>query len=135
MGSGLLSQPLLADTGQMAPVRIGVLAYKGPEVMQEEWQHVRKWLETAIPERPFILLNFDQSGLTRAIHEHAIDFAITSSGHYVALENSEGASRIATLESPWAVSPGKSIGSAIVVRNNAPLHTLADLAGKHIMAV
>ena len=135
MGSGLLSQPTLASIGQMAPVRIGVLAYKGPEVMQEEWQHVRKWLETAIPDRSFILLDFDQSGLTRAIHEQAIDFAITSSGHYVALESSEGASRIATLESPWAVSPGKSIGSTIVVRNDALLHTLADLAGKHVMAV
>ena len=135
MGSGLLSQLTLASTSQMAPVRIGVLAYKGPEVMLEEWQHVRKWLETAIPNRSFILLDFDQSGLTRAVHDQTIDFAITSSGHYVALENSEGASRIATIESPWAVSPSKSIGSTIVVRRDAPWQTLADLAGRHVMAV
>ena len=135
MGSGVLIQPSLADTGTTAAVRIGVLAYKGPEAVQADWSYLRTWLEAAIPDHRFILLDFDQSGLTRAVHDQTIDFAITSSGHYVALEHTEGASRIASLESPWAVSPSKSIGSTIVVRRDAPLQTLADLAGKHVMAV
>ena len=135
MGVGLLFQPALADTGHAATVRIGVLAYKGAEAVHEDWSHVRNWLEASIPGHRFILLDFDQSGLTRAVREQGIDFAITNSGHYVALEHSDGASRIATIESPWALSPRQSIGSAIVVRNDARLHTLADLAGKHVLAV
>ncbi|MEO5661223.1 MAG: PhnD/SsuA/transferrin family substrate-binding protein [Polaromonas sp.] len=130
-----LHQSSLADTGNSDAVRIGVLAYKGPEAVQEDWSALRNWLAAALPDRRFVLLDFDQSGLTRAVREQTIDFAITSSGHYVALENSEGASRIATLESPWAVSPRKSIGSTIVIRRDSPLQTLADLAGRHVMAV
>ncbi len=135
MGLGLLLHPSLAGTGNTVTVRIGVLAYKGAEAVQEDWSHVRDWLEASIPDHRFILLGFDQAGLTRAVQERTIDFVITNSGHYVALENSDGASRIATIESPWALSPRQSIGSAIVVRNDARLHTLADLAGKHVLAV
>lgn len=135
MGVALLLQASLADASNATTVRIGVLAYKGAEAVQEDWSYVRNWLEASIPGHRFILLDFDQAGLTRAAQERAIDFVITSSGHYVALEHSDGASRIATIESPWALSPRQSIGSAIVVRNDARLHTLADLAGKHVLAV
>ncbi len=131
----LLLQASLADASNVSTVRIGVLAYKGAEAVQEDWSYVRNWLVATIPDHRFILLDFDQAGLTRAVQERTIDFVITSSGHYVALEHSDGASRIATIESPWALSPRQSIGSAIVVRNNARLHTLADLAGKHVLAV
>ncbi len=124
-----------ALAGNPTPVRIGVLAYKGAEAIQDDWSYVRNWLAAAIPEHRFILLDFDQAGLTRAVHEQSIDFAITSSGHYVALEHSDGASRIATIVSPWALSPRQSIGSAIVVRNTAPLQRWADLIGKHVLAV
>ncbi|HUX64593.1 sensor histidine kinase [Sulfuricella sp.] len=135
MGVALLLQASLADASNATTVRIGVLAYKGAEAVQEDWSYVRNWLVATIPDHRFILLDFDQAGLTRAVHERTIDFVITNSGHYVALEHSDGASRIATIESPWALSPRQSIGSAIVVRNGAHLHTLADLAGKHVLAV
>jgi len=131
----LLLQTAAADAGNATTVRIGVLAYKGAEAVQKDWSNVRNWLDAAIPGHRFILLGFDQAGLTRAVHERTIDFVITNSGHYVALENGDGVSRIATIESPWALSPRQSIGSAIVVRKNARLHTLADLAGKHVLAV
>lgn len=112
-----------------------MLAYKGAEAVQGDWSHVRTWLEASIAGHHFILLDFDQAGLTRAVREQSIDFVITSSGHYVALEHGEGASRIATIESPGALSPRQSIGSAIVVREDARLRTLADLTGKHVLAV
>ena len=135
MGVALLLPASHTDAGNATAVRIGVLAYKGAEAVQEDWSYVRNWLAASIPDHRFILLDFDQAGLTRAVHERTIDFVITNSGHYAALENSDGISRIATIESPWALSPKQSIGSAIVVRNNARLHTLADLAGKHVLAV
>ena len=135
MGVFLLLQTSHADAGDATTVRIGVLAYKGADAVQRDWSYVRHWLDASIPGHRFILLAFDQPGLTRAVHERSIDFVITNSGHYVALENSDGVSRIATIQSPWALSPRQSIGSAIVVRKDARLHTLADLAGKHVLAV
>ena len=135
LGMALLLQASPVHAGDAATVRIGVLAYKGAEAVQQDWSHVRNWLEATIPGHRFILLDFNQAALTRAVHEQAVDFVITGSGHYVALEHSDGASRIATIESPWALSPRQSTGSAIVVRADAPLRTLTDLTGKHVLAV
>jgi two-component system, LuxR family, sensor histidine kinase TtrS len=137
IGAALLLQPprAHAGSGDPATVRIGVLAYKGADAVQADWSQVSDWLAASVAGHRFVLLDFDQAGLTRAVHDGSIDFVITSGGHYVALEDSDGASRIATLVSPWAVSPRHSIGSAIVVRSDARLRTLADLAGKHVLAV
>ncbi|MDP3670082.1 MAG: PhnD/SsuA/transferrin family substrate-binding protein [Telluria sp.] len=126
----LMPHPAAAGT-----VRIGVLAYKGADAVQEDWSYVTAWLDASIPGQRFTLVDFDQAGLTRAVHEQTVDFVITNSGHYVALEHSVGASRIATIDSPSALTPRQSIGSAIVVRADAPLRVLADLAGKHVLAV
>ena len=135
MGAVLLLHSFHVYAGNTATVKIGVLAYKGAEAVQEDWSYVSNWLDSTVADHRFMLLDFDQAGLTRAVHERSIDFVITSSGHYVTLEHSDGASRIATIESPWALSPRQSIGSAIVVRAAAPLRTLADLTGKHVLAV
>ncbi|MEG2961084.1 MAG: PhnD/SsuA/transferrin family substrate-binding protein, partial [Janthinobacterium sp.] len=131
----LLGAQAADELPEVPEVRIGVLAYKGADAVQQDWSYVTRHLQASIPGIRFILADYDQAGLTRAVQSQAIGFAITSSGHYVALEHSDGASRIATLESPWTDSPRQAIGSAIVVRNASPLHDLADLAGKNVMAV
>src|SRR5450830_1905716 len=123
------------ERSEVPEVRIGVLAYKGSDAVQQDWTYVTRHLQASIPGIRFTLADYDQAGLTRAVQSQAIAFAITSSGHYVALEHSDGASRIATIESPWTDSPRQAIGSAIVVRSASPLHDLADLAGKNVMAV
>ena len=125
----------LASAADLPEIRIGVLAYKGADAVPQDWSYVTRHLQASIPGVRFVLADYDQAGLTRAVHGLAINFAITSSGHYVALEHSDGASRIATLESPWTDSPRLGIGSAIIVRQSAPLHDLADLKGKNVMAV
>lgn len=133
----ILLSPAHAGTAlpEVPEVKIGVLAYKGSDAVQQDWSYVTRHLQASIPGVRFVLADYDQAGLTRAVQAQAIAFAITSSGHYVALEHSDGASRIATLESPWTDSPRLAIGSAIVVRSASPLHDLADLAGKNVMAV
>ena len=135
IGAVLLFQPLHAPASESTTVRIGVLAYKGAEAAREDWSYVATWLTEIVPGHDFILLDFDQAGLTRAVKQGSVDFAITHSGHYVALEDSDGASRIATIASPLALSPRQSIGSAIVVRGDSPLLTLADLSGRHMLAI
>ncbi len=59
-------------------VRIGVLAYKGPEAVQRDWSRLRLWLQTRLPGRSVELLDFDQPGLTAAVRARTVDFIITS---------------------------------------------------------
>jgi two-component system sensor histidine kinase TtrS len=117
-------------------VRIGVLAYKGPEAVPEDWSSVTERLNAALPDHRFVLVDYDLAGLTKAVRDSTVDFVITNSGHYITLEYDYGASRIATLESPWAPDPARAIGSAIVVRaDDGRIRSLADLAGKRVEAI
>lgn len=127
--------PAHADHGGPDTVRIGVLAFKGSKEVTEDWTHLKDWLERSVTGHRFTLLDFDRAALTQSVRERTVDFVLTNSGHYVDLEHTEGVSRIATLASPWAASPAQSIGSAIVVRREAPMQALPDLRGKRVLAV
>ena len=135
LGMALLLQASHVHAGNPTTVRIGILAYKGVEAVATDWSHIKDWLNASITDHRFILVGLDLPGLTRAAHEQTIDFVITNSAHYVALEHSHSASRIATIDWQGAPSPAQSTGSVIVVKSNAPLHALTDLLGKHVLAV
>ncbi|MFZ3042561.1 MAG: PhnD/SsuA/transferrin family substrate-binding protein [Thiobacillus sp.] len=118
------------------PVRIGVLAYLGSEVALSVWSPVVAHLEAALPERRFTLAYYDIAGLREAVRQQEVDFVITNSGQYVALEAEFGVSRIATLDSPAVLSPSRAIGSAVIARaDRRDLNALPDLRGKRVAAV
>lgn len=118
------------------PVRIGVLAFLGSEVALSVWSPVVAHLEAALPERRFTLAYYDIAGLREAVRQQEVDFVITNSGQYVALEAEFGASRIATLDSPGVPSPFRAIGSAVIARaDRRDLNALPDLRGKRVAAV
>jgi two-component system sensor histidine kinase TtrS len=118
------------------PVRIGVLAFLGSEVALSVWSPVVAHLEAALPERRFTLAYYDIAGLREAVRQQEVDFVITNSGQYVALEAEFGVSRIATLDSPGVPSPSQAIGSAVIARaDRRDLNVLADLKGKQVVAV
>ena len=133
-----VGESVVAAQGDAAvsAVRVGVLAHKGREIVPLEWSGVTQRLNAALPDHRFVLVDYDQAGLTEAVRSRALDFVITNSGHYVTLEQEFGVNRIATMDSPWTSDPSQAIGSAIVVRSDdARLQTLADLAGKRVEAV
>lgn len=118
------------------PVRIGVLAFLGSEVALSVWSPVVAHLEAALPERRFTLAYYDIAGLREAVRQQEVDFVITNSGQYVALEAEFGVSRIATLDSPGVPSPFRAIGSAVIARaDRRDLNALPDLRGKRVAAV
>ena len=119
-----------------APVRIGVLAFLGSEVALSVWSPMVAHLEAALPERRFTLAYYDIAGLREAVRQQEVDFVITNSGQYVALEAEFGVSRIATLDSPGVPSPSQAIGSAVIARaDRRDLNVLSDLKGKRVAAV
>ena len=119
-----------------AEVRIGVLAYQGEQAAAEDWAPLAAALDRALPGRHFVLRYFGLQDLWHAVENEEVDFVITHGGQYVALESAFGASRIATLENPRFSSPGKALGSVVVVRaERQDLQQLADLAGQRLAAV
>ena len=100
----------------------------------EEWEYVLDWLNHDIPGRKFVIVALDHPELRQAVHEGSVDFLITNAGNYSEFEYTEGISRIATLDSPLALSPSLAVGSAVVVRADAGLTELAQLRGKHLLA-
>ncbi|MEW6515058.1 MAG: PhnD/SsuA/transferrin family substrate-binding protein [Pseudomonadota bacterium] len=122
----------VADTPQR--VRVAVLADKGVEAAEEEWDYVLDWLNHDVPGYEFVIVAFDHPELREAVHAGNVDFLITNAGNYGEFEYSEGVSRIATLDSPLALSPSRAVGSAVVVRGDSGLTELAQLRGKHLLA-
>jgi two-component system sensor histidine kinase TtrS len=115
-------------------VRVAVLADKGAAAAEQEWAYVLDWLNRDVPGYRFVIVALDHPELRQAVHEGSVDFLITNAGNYGEFEYSEGVSRIATLDSPLALSPSHAVGSAIVVRAESGLNALADLKGRHLLA-
>ncbi len=119
-----------------ASATIGILAPEGAEEASRDWDRVITYLDAAVPDTRFQLHYFDLAGLREAVARAEVDFVITNSGHYVELEASYGAHRIATLEDTRAISPTEAIASAVVVRaDRADLRSFEDLVGKRVHAV
>lgn len=133
----LLSGPAQAENGSRPQdVTIGVLAYQGELAAALDWAPLTRFLNERIPGYRFDLEHFDADSLREAIRQQRVDLVVTNPGYYVAMENEFGLSRIATLDSPQALSPDKGTGSALIVRSErSDLQTLGDLRGKRLAAM
>jgi two-component system, LuxR family, sensor histidine kinase TtrS len=117
-------------------VTVGILAPQGELQAAQAWARLAEVLHAALPDREFVLKQFDLPGLDIAVAGAELDFFIANSGFYVNMEAAHGARRIATLQSPQALSPAEGIASAVLVRRGRPdLQTWADLKGKRLMGV
>ncbi len=117
-------------------IRIGVLAYRGAERTESEWDSTFAHLSAFLPQYHFRAIPGDLTSLTAAVAAEQLDFIITNPGHYVELEAAHGVARIATaLESGTAIA-AQSIGAAVLVpAGQSTIQTLADLRGKRVVAV
>ena len=121
-----------------APVRIGVLAYRGADAAVDEWTTVTTHLKRALSGRTVELLSLDHAALNDAVRAGRVDFVITNPGHYVELESRVGASRILTLQtgSTLPVSSWQAVGAAVVtLAGNPRIQRLADLRGQRVAVV
>jgi two-component system sensor histidine kinase TtrS len=119
-----------------ATVRIGVLAYRGPDEVVASWGMLPDRLSAAIPERRFELRPLTGPALREAVRRGEVDFILTNSGQYVSLAAEFGIRRIATVVLPEATSPEHALGSAVVtLAGNTDITELRDLRGLRIAAV
>lgn len=116
-------------------LRIAVLAYRGSERAERRWATTADYLEQRIPGRRFEVLPMDLPALDRAVLEGGVDFAITHAGQFVRLGSRHGMRWLATLRSRRHPGRGPVIGSALLVRADAPYLELAGLEHATLGAV
>lgn len=129
---------MLASTlaGAAAPVRIGILAYRGPDEAVGSWGDLPTQLAAAIPGRRFEVSRLDGPALREAVREDSLDFVLTNPSQYVALAADFGIQRIATVMLPEALSPEQAIGSTIVtLAGRTDIAELQDLRRQRIATV
>ena len=121
---------------QLKPeLKVAVLAFRGREKALLRWDSTMEYLTQQLPGYRFKAIPMNLSQLDEAVIKNDIDFAITNSGQYVRVGSKYGMSWIATLKS--RKHPGKKavIGSTLVVKNDSPYQTLADLEDARLGAV
>ena len=104
---------------QSEPVRVGVLATRGPALAKAQWQPLMGWLNERVPERRFALVPLELDALAEAVAQNRLDFVITNPGQSVSLSRQYPLAWLATLKSP-AGGDNLAIGAALVVRAHAP---------------
>lgn len=133
---GLAAALLLTADALAKDVTVGVFAFQGERAADEDWSPVLRYLNEAIPDHRFSLAHYDAAGMRAAIAARRVDLVITNPGYYVTMEAEFGLSRLATLESPHAVSAGRALGSVVIARRErTDLREFADLADKTLAAV
>jgi two-component system sensor histidine kinase TtrS len=117
-------------------VRIGVLAYRGPDETGTSWSDLPKRLAQTIPGHHFEIIELPGPKLAEAVEHNELDFVLTNSTQYVALAAEFGIRRIATVMLPETLSQQQAIGSTILtLAERTDIGQLADLQGKRIAAV
>ncbi len=130
----LIAWPVCAlPPADMAPVRIGVLAYRGTGEELSNWEDLPAQLAAAIPGRRFEVRSLAGPALREAVQADELAFVITNSSQYVALAAEFGIQRIATVMLLEALSSKESLGSVVLtLAGRDDLRQLTDLRGKRI---
>lgn len=137
--SVLLCLPLLALPCSLAaaePIRIGVLAIRGPEQCLKSWGPTALYLGEHIPEERFVIVPLAHDQVAETVRRGEIDFLLTNSSIYVELEQGFGINRIATLKEQRLGRTYSQYGGVIFRRRDRrEIESLTDLRGKTFMAV
>lgn len=127
---------LTVRSASAADVTIGVLALRGPAVVERMWGPTAAYLDKALPGDTFhiVPLGFDEVRV--AVRQSRVDFILTNSSYYVELETLYGVSAIATLKNRFGDKGFSQFGGVIFTRaDRSDIRTPADLKHKTFAAV
>jgi PAS domain S-box-containing protein len=118
-----------------APIRIGVLAYKGKVVCREMWQPTMDYLHKALPSHQFDLVPLKFDEVEPAVRNKSIDFLICNPAIYVDLEVKYGVTRTMTLRNLVGTQIVSEFGGVIFCRSDrSDILTLRDVRGQRLAA-
>lgn len=127
--TGLLLLLCLMSANSFAEITIGVLAKRGPEVVQERWSSLGEKLSQELGQKVvFKPLKFVE--IDDFCENDPGSYLFANSWLYVKAKHKYGAKAIATMSDKHA---GPYFGGVIFVRKNSPIKNLSDLKGKKLM--
>ncbi|AKJ64242.1 hybrid sensor histidine kinase/response regulator [Kiritimatiella glycovorans] len=122
-----------ADT----PVRIGVLAKRGPDRCLQRWSRTAEYLSDTLSGYTFTIVPLGFEETAEVVANRGVEFILANSAVYVELAARHGAARIATLNNLGPNRTSHSVfGSAAIFRldqNRFP--SWEDLKGARVAAV
>ena len=119
-----------------SPVKIGVLAKRGPERCLAQWSSTAEYLTATIPGQTFVILPVNFEKISSAVESGEVDFILANSSFYVDLEIRFGVNRIVTMKNKHLNGAHTTFGGVIFCKKNRnDIRRLPDLRGKTFMAV
>lgn len=136
-GAALLAAAVGTEAApQETPVRIGVLAKRGPERCLEKWGPTADYLSQSISNTSFVMVPLSFGEIYSAAERGDVEFVLANPSIYVELEFGCAARRIATLKNLESGGASTVFGGVIFCRvGRDDIQCLADLKGKRVMAV
>ncbi|HUT11307.1 MAG TPA: PhnD/SsuA/transferrin family substrate-binding protein [Thermoguttaceae bacterium] len=132
----LFPGPVLDAAEDSGPVRIGVLAKRGPERCLEKWGPTAEYLTAEISGCSFVIEPLAHDEVGPAVQRGEVEFILTNPSSYVELERLYNVSRIVTLKN---LHLGKvyTVYAAVIFRRSDrdEMRDLGDLKGRTFMAV
>jgi len=117
-------------------VRIGVLAYRGSENLQQNWTSLQDYLNAVLPEWSFQIVPMTLGSASKQIETGQLEFVITNPGHFVELSRTHRMSVLASRSQKKSDGTySGEFGSAIIARKGRDINGLQDIAGKSVMAI
>jgi two-component system, LuxR family, sensor histidine kinase TtrS len=125
---------MVLPTQVQAEVKIGVLAKRGAPKCMQKWGPTGAYLTEQLGDKVTIVpLKFVE--INPAVAGGKVDFVLANSAFYVELEKSFGVHAVATLINSRKGNALSEFGGVILVKQDSPIQTLADVAGKKFMTV
>ena len=115
---------------------IGIQAPNGAATTQQQWQPWVDWLSTQFPNDDFSLVALNTEDFKNSLQSHKLDFVIAQPVQLLLLPQQMPTHWLASVEHNTRHNlSGDEVGSAVWVRQDSALHTLADLKGQRVAAV
>ncbi|MGP6089189.1 PhnD/SsuA/transferrin family substrate-binding protein [Antarctobacter jejuensis] len=125
-----------AQEGEQEVVRIGVLAHRGWAEQEAAWGPLADYLQPHLGNRIARLVPVTLTSAGPLVKAGGLDFLVTNPGHYITLAETYPMSVLATRKRRLADgSHATQFGSAVLVRADSDLTTLADLRDTRLGAV
>ena len=125
---------MLVPHNVFADVKVGVLAKRGAPKCMQKWGAMGKYLTNQMGTKVTIVpLKFE--AVEPAVTSGKVDFVLANSAFYVVLQKKYGVRAVSTLINSRKGNALSTFGGVVLVRNDSPIKTIADIAGKKFMAV
>ncbi|MEN8258282.1 MAG: PhnD/SsuA/transferrin family substrate-binding protein [Thermodesulfobacteriota bacterium] len=130
---GLILLVVFAGAAQ-AEIKIGVLAKRGATKAMAKWKATGDYLSAELGE-PVVVIPLKFTAIEPMVKSGKLDFLLANSAFYVEMEKMYGVQAVATLINSRDGKALKQFGGVVLVRNDSPIQTLADIKGKKFMCV